>query len=93
MCCVLLILTLLFKRVHLQHLLETRRAMLLRSQAMAYARGRAAGFDVENMDELIAFSETFGASRLRYQEQCNYAAHTDENLLKGAQTKSSMNVY
>lgn len=42
--------------------------MLLRSQAMAYARARAAGFEMDNMDELISFSDTFGASRLRYQE-------------------------
>ncbi|XP_031391853.1 COP1-interacting protein 7 [Punica granatum] len=52
-------------RIRLQRVLETRRSMLLRSQAMAYARGRAAGFDMDNMDELIAFSDAFGASRLR----------------------------
>ncbi|KAK4787027.1 hypothetical protein SAY86_010860 [Trapa natans] len=52
-------------RIRLQRLLETRRATLLRSQAMAYARARAAGFEMDNMDDLIAFSDTFGASRMR----------------------------
>lgn len=52
-------------RLRLQHLLESRKAMLLKSQAMAYARGRAAGFDMDDMDELISFADAFGASRLR----------------------------
>ncbi|XP_056171802.1 COP1-interacting protein 7 [Syzygium oleosum] len=52
-------------RLRLQHVLESRKAMLLKSQAMAYARGRAAGFDMDDMDELISFADAFGASRLR----------------------------
>ncbi|XP_030543542.1 COP1-interacting protein 7 isoform X2 [Rhodamnia argentea] len=52
-------------RLRLQHLQESRKAMLLKSQAMAYARGRAAGFDMDDMDELISFADAFGASRLR----------------------------
>ncbi|KAI3434065.1 uncharacterized protein J3R85_006859, partial [Psidium guajava] len=52
-------------RLRLQHLLESRKTMLLKSQAMAYARGRAAGFDMDDMDELISFADAFGASRLR----------------------------
>ncbi|KAI4365115.1 hypothetical protein MLD38_021133 [Melastoma candidum] len=52
-------------RIHLQHLLESRKVLLRKAQAMAYARGRAAGFEMDNIDELISFSEAFGASRLR----------------------------
>ena len=41
--------------------------MLLRKeQAMAYARALAAGFDMDNIDDLISFADAFGASRLRY---------------------------
>lgn len=34
---------------------------------MAYARGLVAGFEIHNMDDLISFSDAFGASRLRYE--------------------------
>lgn len=33
---------------------------------MAYARATVAGFEVEQMDDLICFANAFGASRLRY---------------------------
>ena len=55
-------------RVRLQRVLETRKAVLLKEQTMAYARALAAGFEMDNIDDLISFSDVFGASRLRY---CN----------------------
>jgi len=33
---------------------------------MAYARALVAGFELENIDNLIYFAEAFGALRLRY---------------------------
>lgn len=33
---------------------------------MAYARALVAGYEPDNIDDLISFSDTFGASRLRY---------------------------
>ena len=33
---------------------------------MAYARGLVAGFEVDNINDLISFADAFGASRLRY---------------------------
>lgn len=41
--------------------------MLRKQQAMAYARGLVAGFEIHNIDDLISFSDAFGASRLRYE--------------------------
>ncbi|KAM1455876.1 hypothetical protein ACFXTO_005188 [Malus domestica] len=52
-------------KVCLRRLLETRVALLRKQQAMAYARGLVAGFEIYNMDDLISFSDAFGASRLR----------------------------
>lgn len=52
-------------KIQLQRLLETRKTLLRKEQAMAYARGLVAGFAMENMDDLICFAEAFGASRLR----------------------------
>ncbi|XP_024992920.1 COP1-interacting protein 7 isoform X2 [Cynara cardunculus var. scolymus] len=52
-------------KIQLQRLLETRKAMLRKEQAMAYARALVAGFDPENMNDLIVFAGDFGASRLR----------------------------
>lgn len=52
-------------RVCLQRVLETRRAVLCKEQAMAYARALVAGFEPDNIDDLIYFAEAFGASRLR----------------------------
>lgn len=52
-------------RIQLQCLLETRRALLRKEQAMAYARGLAAGFEMDNIDDLISFANAYGASRLR----------------------------
>lgn len=55
-----------FDRIQLQRLLETRKAMLRKEQAMAYHRALVAGFETENMNDLILFADHFGASRLRY---------------------------
>ncbi|XP_062013229.1 COP1-interacting protein 7 isoform X1 [Rosa rugosa] len=52
-------------KVHLQRLLGTRLALLRKEQAMAYARGLVAGFEIHNLDALIMFADAFGASRLR----------------------------
>ncbi|XP_052207677.1 COP1-interacting protein 7 isoform X2 [Diospyros lotus] len=52
-------------KVRLQRVLETRKAVLLKEQTMAYARALAAGFEMDNIDDLISFSDVFGASRLR----------------------------
>lgn len=53
-------------RIRLQRLLETRKALLRKEQAMAYARALVAGFEMDNMNDLILFSDAFGALRLRY---------------------------
>ncbi|KAJ9136201.1 hypothetical protein P3X46_033302 [Hevea brasiliensis] len=52
-------------KIQLQRLLETRKTLLRKEQAMAYARGLVAGFEVHNIDDLISFADAFGASRLR----------------------------
>ncbi|CAH8387341.1 unnamed protein product [Eruca vesicaria subsp. sativa] len=52
-------------KIQLQRLLETRRTLLRREQAMAYARGVVAGFEIDTIDDLILFADAFGASRLR----------------------------
>ncbi|XAR56565.1 hypothetical protein NMG60_11037104 [Bertholletia excelsa] len=52
-------------KMRLQRVLETRKAVLRKEQAMAYARALVAGFDLDGMDDLISFADTFGASRLR----------------------------
>ncbi|XP_031287234.1 COP1-interacting protein 7 isoform X1 [Pistacia vera] len=52
-------------KIQLQRLLGTRKALLRKEQAMAYARGLVAGFEVDSIDDLISFADTYGASRLR----------------------------
>lgn len=54
-------------RVHFQRLLDTRKTLLRKEQAMAYARGIVAGFEMDNVDDLISFADAFGALRLRYK--------------------------
>ncbi|TVU44266.1 hypothetical protein EJB05_03702 [Eragrostis curvula] len=44
--------------------LETRKTVLRKEQAMAFARAVAAGFDIDNLLYLTIFAERFGASRL-----------------------------
>ncbi|KAF3675523.1 hypothetical protein T459_20658 [Capsicum annuum] len=63
-------------KVRLQRVLETRKAVLRKEQAMAYARALVSGFDMDNLDDLISFSNAFGALRLReasikFMELCN----------------------
>ncbi|KAL5802800.1 hypothetical protein ACOSQ4_031105 [Xanthoceras sorbifolium] len=52
-------------KIRLQRVLETRKAVLCKEQAMAYARALVAGFEPDNIEDLISFSDAFGASRLR----------------------------
>lgn len=52
-------------KARLHRVLETRKAVLRKEQAMVYARALAAGFEMDNLDDLLLFSDAFGASRLR----------------------------
>lgn len=52
-------------KIRLQRVLETRKALLRKEQAMAYARALAAGFELDNIEDLLVFADAFGASRLR----------------------------
>ncbi|EYU27942.1 hypothetical protein ABFS82_13G109900 [Erythranthe guttata] len=52
-------------RVRLQRLMDTRKAILQKEQAMAYARAVVAGYEMDTIDDLICFADMFGASRLR----------------------------
>lgn len=54
----------IFCRAQLLRVLETRKTVLRKEQAMAFARAVAAGFDIDNLVYLITFAECFGASRL-----------------------------
>lgn len=68
-------------KIQLQRLLETRKALLRKEQAMAYARALVAGFEIDNLADLISFADNFGASRLReacieFKELCK-KKHTD----------------
>lgn len=52
-------------KARLQRVVETRKAVLRKEQAMVYARALAAGFQMDNLQDLLLFSDAFGASRLR----------------------------
>ncbi|KAK4341678.1 hypothetical protein RND71_040179 [Anisodus tanguticus] len=52
-------------RVQLLKVLGTRKSVLQKEQGMAFARAVAAGFDIDRMAQMVSFSESFGASRLR----------------------------
>ncbi|XP_012084916.1 COP1-interacting protein 7 isoform X2 [Jatropha curcas] len=52
-------------KIRLQRALETRKAVLHREQAMAYARALVTGFELDCINDLISFADAFGASRLR----------------------------
>ncbi|GMJ11459.1 COP1-interacting protein 7 [Hibiscus trionum] len=52
-------------KVRLQRVLETRKKVLSKEQAMAYARALVAGYEPDNINDLISFADAFGASRLR----------------------------
>ncbi|XP_043688435.1 COP1-interacting protein 7 [Telopea speciosissima] len=63
-------------KLRLQRLMETRKAVLRKEQAMAYARAFVAGFDMDHIDDLLSFAAAFGASRLReaclnFKDLCN----------------------
>ncbi|KAL6638319.1 hypothetical protein ACP70R_025891 [Stipagrostis hirtigluma subsp. patula] len=51
-------------KAQLLRVLETRKTVLRKEQAMAFARAVAAGFDIDSLVYLITFAECFGASRL-----------------------------
>ncbi|MCL7049074.1 hypothetical protein MKW94_027794 [Papaver nudicaule] len=52
-------------KIRLQRVLEIRKKVLRKEQAMAYARAFVAGFDMDWIDDLILFADAFGALRLR----------------------------
>ncbi|CAN0915562.1 COP1-interacting protein 7 [Linum grandiflorum] len=52
-------------KVHLQRALESRKAILHKEQAMAYARALVTGFELDSIYDLMSFADAFGASRLR----------------------------
>ncbi|KAM1808088.1 hypothetical protein ACFX11_031016 [Malus domestica] len=52
-------------KIRLQRVLETRKVVLCKEQAMAYARALVAGFELDYIEDLISFADTFGATRLR----------------------------
>ncbi|KAL9392547.1 hypothetical protein Peur_016467 [Populus x canadensis] len=56
-------------KIQFQLLLEARKTLLRKEQAMAYARGLVVGFEVDSINDLISFADAFGASRLR--EACD----------------------
>ncbi|XP_020699270.2 COP1-interacting protein 7 isoform X2 [Dendrobium catenatum] len=56
-------------KVQLVRVLESRKQVLQKEQAMAFARTAAAGFEMENIAHLMSFAESFGAFRLR--EACS----------------------
>ncbi|CAI9263618.1 unnamed protein product [Lactuca saligna] len=63
-------------KVHLQRVLENRKTILQKEQAMVYARALVAGFETDNLEDLISFSDAFGSPRLReaclnFMELCN----------------------
>ncbi|KAI3466135.1 hypothetical protein Pfo_022798 [Paulownia fortunei] len=63
-------------KIRLQRVLESRKAMLKKEQAMAYARALVAGFEMDYVYDLVSFSDAFGALRLReacinFMELCN----------------------
>lgn len=63
-------------RIRLQRALETRKAVLCKEQAMAYARALVAGYEPGCIEDLIRFSDAFGASRLRYEGETKYSGHS-----------------
>ncbi|XP_073056050.1 COP1-interacting protein 7-like isoform X1 [Primulina eburnea] len=52
-------------RIRLQRVMDTRKVLLQKEQAMAYARAVVAGYEMDTIDDLIFFADTFGATRLR----------------------------
>ncbi|KAA3486735.1 ABC transporter D family member 2, chloroplastic [Gossypium australe] len=52
-------------KVRLQRVLETRKKVLSKEQAMAYARALVAGYGPDHIEDLLSFADAFDASRLR----------------------------
>ncbi|KAL7103592.1 hypothetical protein ACP275_08G189100 [Erythranthe tilingii] len=52
-------------KVRLHRVLESRKAILKKEQAMAYARALVAGFEMVYIHDLVSFGDAFGALRLR----------------------------
>eukprot|EP00249_Psilotum_nudum_P020717 c27817_g1_i3 orf=1724-5878(-) len=52
-------------KMRLLRALDARCTVLQKEQGMAFARAAAAGFGVEEMADLVAFAQCFGAARLR----------------------------
>ncbi|CAA0842980.1 COP1-interacting protein 7 [Striga hermonthica] len=52
-------------KIRLHRVLESRKAMLKKEQAMAYARSLVAGFEMDCLYDLVSFGDAFGAYRLR----------------------------
>ncbi|KAK9077504.1 hypothetical protein SSX86_005841 [Deinandra increscens subsp. villosa] len=63
-------------KFHLQRVLETRKSVLQREQAMVYARAIVVGFETDFLQDLICFADAFGSPRLKeaclnFMELCN----------------------
>ncbi|GJY74893.1 protein STRUBBELIG-receptor family 8 [Tanacetum coccineum] len=52
-------------KVGLQRVLETRKAVLQREQAMVYTRALVTGFKTDNLADLVCFADAFGSPSLR----------------------------
>lgn len=57
----------LINGVRFQRALETRKSVLRKEQAMAYARALVTGFELDCLNDLVSFADAFGASRIRYK--------------------------
>ncbi|GKB64817.1 tubulin gamma-1 chain, partial [Tanacetum coccineum] len=53
--------------VGLQCVLEIRKAVFQREQAMVYTRALVTGFETDNLADLVCFADAFGSPRLREQ--------------------------
>lgn len=62
--------------------MDVRLSALQQEQNMAFSRAAAAGFDVDRIEDLLAFSEFFGADRLRVA--CNWFCELSEKQQKAA---------
>ncbi|GJZ00372.1 tubulin gamma-1 chain [Tanacetum coccineum] len=54
-------------KVGLQRVLEIRKAVFQREQAMVYTRALVTGFETDNLADLVCFADAFGSPRLREQ--------------------------
>ncbi|KAL1127284.1 hypothetical protein V6Z11_A13G168400 [Gossypium hirsutum] len=56
------------QKVRLQRVLETRKKVLSKEQAIAYAHSLVAGYEPDHIEDLLSFADAFGASRLSLLE-------------------------